>query len=273
MTFDIHRLRRELTLSPKKHADYLIDAREYLSMFRLAERYGGTDSVVAASLRQSAVFGVQYLVVVVADEMMDRRDVQAFASNGNSVLPAAVYLPRSRHGDRTMETRALVDHETTHVNQFLLGRGFRDAEDPLLCYRRRLRLEFEAYVLEYHRWPEVAARWLDLDPLRAALAQSHVCALEREVVVAAKRPEEDVARLLTNVRSVAHDELGSMGVERELIEWMLKPMNSFVAKALADVSPGATPTHPPRRGACGARHGRSAGSSSESSGPATRRRR
>lgn len=272
MTFDIHRLRRELTLSPKKHADYLTDAREYLSIFRLAERHGGTDSVVAASLRQSAVFGAEYLVVVVADEMMDRRDVQAFASNGNSVLPAAVYLPHSRLGDRTMETRALVDHETTHVNQFLLGRGFRDAEDPLLCYRRRLRLEFEAYVLEYHRWPNVAARWLDLDPLRAALAQSHVCALEREVVVQAKRPEADVGRLLTNVRSVAHDELGSLGVERELIEWMLRPMNSFVAKALAVESP-ATPTHPPRRGASGARRGRSAGSSSESSGPATRRRR
>lgn len=247
----VARLRRRLTPDAARHRAYLGQVDAYIAESRVASlrllHDGRVGRVTALELWRSVLFGRRYLVASVEASWYHAAapasDAMTSTLSGANALPPLVIVPHRRPRPRSERFRAIIEHEFVHINQALLGTLLPSPRGPSRqrlanLFFTRWRNEYEAHVLQAHRWPQFFPRGFGLSLEHWCVLRGYTDALEA-VVVAVWRGEfrpRDLVTFLNRFSGRLPSWLRRLGVDETLTAWFRRHFVLHVAVALLNLT-------------------------------------
>ncbi len=236
-----------LTPNKQEYDLYLGSARDYDGLMRSAIRLGRARVETRGfGWRKSRLFNSRRYLVAFVDDAWAQEvapDCDAFVSPGVErsgtflvTVPPLVMIPESRKRLRNRAFRSVIEHEIVHVNQAIrgvypLGPG-PGVQGLLDEYQGRVRMEYQANLLQLAHWPDHYPQDSDLSLEHWCVLRGHTDGLERCLGLP-ERWRTAPGDVLTFVESLPQHLVvvfAKLGID-DFAEWFVARLGSYVRAA------------------------------------------
>ena len=246
------RLLAELTPDKAEYREYDSRVDFFIDLVQPELEIGGEfNGFVSLRTRESRLFKRRkYLVAYMSTDWFQQvaPTCDAVASPGISSdeyflpPPPLIFVPETASGRRDSAFVSVLEHETVHINQALLGTfpdwpTGRSAEDMTGSFFSHTRSEYEAEVLQLTRWPQLYPTDFGMSLDHWCVLRGYTQSLEKHLIYADKLgfPPDEVVRFLNRHPKEIPDGFRRIGVGEQHATWFMEHWVQHVGVALTNL--------------------------------------